>query len=318
MNQKFLNPEECDIESFMKAVINVLEASFGAEYRFDIRRQLKNNSTYLSGIIINRDGDAVSPTVYVDDFFRSFIANRDFSAVADSIVKCCRDAVENPKFDIDELKEARPEIRSKIFFKLINAEKNKELVENAPHRVFMDLAVTCHRYVKMDGDALGSVLITNELASQLDLTEAELYSLAVRNTPRLFPLVLRPMAEMLAMLAGVSVDELPQELRTSDCYPLYVISNTRYTSGACCMLYPEFTRIVAEKMDSDFFVLPSSIHELIVVSAETAPGALLTMVREVNSTQVPPEDFLSDNIYRFCRATGDFEMLISDGMSVAV
>ena len=313
MIQNNLIPEECDIETFINASVSVLKARLGSEYRFEIRRQMKNNSTFLSGIVIGKEGESVSPTVYVDDFYKSFLATKDFSKVAETLVKVCCEAVKHPGISLEELNADISEIKQCIYFRLINAEKNAELLRKVPHRMFLDCAVVYHRKVSIKGDSLGSILITDDIAEMLKLSEDELYMLAVRNTPRLFPVTVKPMYEMLAMLAGVSIEELPPELKASVEQPMFVVSNTKYTCGACCMLYPEFRRLAGNRLEGDFYILPSSIHELIIVPADAPVRELLAMVREVNSTQVPPEDFLSDNVYRFCHDTGDLEMILNEG-----
>lgn len=87
--------------------------------------------------------------------------------------------------------------------------------------------------------------------------------------------------------------------------PMYVITNKQNLYGAVCILYPDVLKDVAQKLDSDFYVLPSSVHETIAVPAENLDinhaSSLKAMVREVNQSELTPEEVLSDNVYYYCR-----------------
>lgn len=85
-----------------------------------------------------------------------------------------------------------------------------------------------------------------------------------------------------------------------------VLSNTKRLHGAVCMLYPGVLKEMADRMGGDFFILPSSVHETILLpdAGEGLNGALRQMIREVNSTKVAPEEVLSDTLYRYDRAMG--------------
>ena len=73
--------------------------------------------------------------------------------------------------------------------------------------------------------------------------------------------------------------------------------------GAAAMLYPRFLKDVAEKIGSDFYILPSSVHELIFVRAQKGCDVpeMVKTVREVNSDPalMCSEDFLSNSVYYY-------------------
>ena len=152
-------------------------------------------------------------------------------------------------------------------------------------------------------------MITNDLAKHFSLTEEELFSLAVKNTPRMFKLLIKPLCETLADLSGLPLEALPEEFQAGADFPLYVISNTRYTPGAACLLYPELRKRVEALIDGDFFIIPSSIHELILLPANKEPEFFISMLREVNESQVPKEDVLSDNLYHYDSRIGKYSYL---------
>ena len=85
--------------------------------------------------------------------------------------------------------------------------------------------------------------------------------------------------------------------------PMYVLSNKEKTMGAACILYDSILTLIGERLQDDFYILPSSIHECIVVpmNITTTKKELQEMVREINATQVIPEEVLSDEVYTYTR-----------------
>ncbi len=302
-------PKDCGIDHFVNALKDELSVLFGEGYTVTTRRQLKNNSVYLTGITVNKEGSEVAPSLYVDDYYKRFAHGMDLERIIRDLYETLKDAADKPGFDMEKVDCDPSQMREDIIFKLVNTERNKELLKMVPHRDFLDLSVTYHRFIAMGNKALGSVLITNELAKSYSFTEEELFELAQKNTPKFFSLLVRPLCDTLADLSGIPVASLPEEFRTGSEFPLYVISNTRYTNGASCLLYPGLKSKIASLIDGDFYIIPSSIHELILLPTGGDPDFFISMLREVNETQVPKEDVLSDNLYHYSAVTGEFSYL---------
>ena len=137
---------------------------------------------------------------------------------------------------------------------------------------------------------------------------AELFGLAKRNTARLFPWTCASMEEVLHEMAGQDVG--PEDTAVQDTslqeMLLKILSNTKRTHGAACMLYPGVLDSLASKEGHDLYILPSSVHEVILLPDIGIPSAteLRNMVREVNDTQVAPEEVLSYSLYRYRRTDG--------------
>ena len=158
--------------------------------------------------------------------------------------------------------------------------------------------------VKIDGEGIASTPIHNGLADTLGFTEEQMFKLAAENTKRLLPPVVKSMNDVMREIfmkdgmppeiADMMLGEMPPEQQ------MYVISNNKGINGAVSMLYEDGLHDLAEKLGSDLYIMPSSIHEVIAVSTDMGtPETLSEMVREVNGTQVSEEEQLSDHVYRF-------------------
>ena len=187
-------------------------------------------------------------------------------------------------------------VRDRICYRLVGRDRNRELLEDMPHVGFLDMAV-CFFYAYQDeAFGEGSIPVHNPHMEAWETDTAELLALARRNTRRLFPWECRTLEEVLDELDGPSVQE--------DGWiglPLRVLSNDRRAYGAACLLYPGVLEGIAEKEGCSLYILPSSIHEVILLpdDGEIVPDELKKMVAEVNRSYVAAEEVLTDSLYYF-------------------
>lgn len=82
---------------------------------------------------------------------------------------------------------------------------------------------------------------------------------------------------------------------------MYVLSNKSRVDGAACMLYPNLIQDFAEAIQSSFYIIPSSIHELLLLPTRHLEESqeIKSMIREINDTQVSAEEILSYSLYLY-------------------
>ena len=107
--------------------------------------------------------------------------------------------------------------------------------------------------------------------------------------------------DMLAEGMSPQEAEAMLEMMHADQVPLTVVTNEMKVNGASALFYPEVMDQLAEKIGGNFFILPSSVHESLVLPDDGSQsiGDLKAMVMEVNATQVDPVDRLSDDVYHY-------------------
>lgn len=258
----------------------------------------KTNRT-LDGMHIVDDPDGmhqVSPTIYINDMYDKYMQCADFEAVlnecAESMVAAYGEINKVGPIDLESAKD-------NIVFQLINTEQNKELLEMIPNRPYMDLSIIYRLLVKMDEDGIQSAVITNKLAEHLGFTEEQLMKLAVENTKRIFPPVVKTIEDVARELLPPGIADL-----MIDCIPkenlMWIISNERRINGAISMLYEDKLHKLALQLNDDLYILPSSTHEVIAVRASMGdPYEYAGMVAEINLTQVNLDERLSNQVYRY-------------------
>lgn len=187
---------------------------------------------------------------------------------------------------------------------LINTEQNQELLKDIPNRPFRDLSIVYRYMVGMEEDGIQTALVTDKLAEHMGMSEQEIYEAATVNTYRFFTPVVKTMNDVIRDmfisdgmepgLADMMVGEIPPE------NGMYVITNERGIHGAVSMLYEKELQKLAEQLDSDLYIMPSSVHEVIAVSSKMGdPYELAEMVAEINMTQVQLDERLSNQVYHY-------------------
>lgn len=184
----------------------------------------------------------------------------------------------------------------RIFYRLTSFIKEEVFDENTVSIPFLDAAITFHYLLNCQEKGISSFCITEGLMEEWELTAADLMRYAKQNTPRLFPAVIKPIEEILE--AG---EEEREETSGTGESEIYVLTNSIGTFGAAALLYPGVLRQFAEGKKADLYVLPSSVHEVILLprSAAVSVEQLDRLIQEMNDSQVPEEEILSDQVQCF-------------------
>lgn len=294
-------------QEFKQHIVTSLQQEFSSA-TISIQDIVKNNNTHLDGLTIFSEGCNISPTIYLNYYYSQYEKGRPFSEVYRDILKIYQE--NSPSINIDiSFFTVYSKVKSRIIFKLINYQRNRELLNRVPHFRFLDLAIVFHCLVKTDRTGTATILIQNHHLSFWDITKDDLYALAMANTPKLLQYDLRNMTDVLKeLLCGDN--RLPAELSSDDAFPMYMLSNRAKLNGSVCILYQNLLQDFASRLGSDLYILPSSIHEVLIIPADKSGSyeELSDMVREVNATQLSREEILSDHVYYFSRETGKITM----------
>ena len=297
------------MDVFAQVVKEAVEASLGDGYEVCIHEVLKNNDTHLTGLTIRTEESNVAPTIYLEESFERYKAgDAAVPVIVSEILSVYESHKTTMSFDASLVTDFSA-CKEKICYKLVNADRNRELLTDAPHIIVCDdLAVIFYILVSNDGEGTATITVRSNMSDLWGVDEDELFKIALLNTQRLFRGSVMSMASvMMDLLSDRMDDEYSSEffdmVVSEDMVPMYVCSNSQKVNGAGVILYKDLLKQFAEKTGSDFYILPSSIHEtlLVPVSDQMEVEALRSMVREVNATQVAPEEVLSDNVYIYRR-----------------
>lgn len=290
---------------FQEKVLNCIREKMGAGYKVDLHKVTKNNDVELMSIMIQEDNDnSAIPTIYLEDFYEQYCVNLTIEDIANQIIGIYRKYSGKINISIKEFEEFDG-LKNKIMLKLINYERNKENLKDMPHKRIMDLAIVCYVFWEDNGQRMTTTVRKSHL-ELWNIGEEELYEWAYRNTYNKELVEIRNIKKVIYdiyndMKSEDKLDKTP-EMETlenlEEAYPMYVLSNKYRTLGAIMMLNKEALNSIYEKIGRPAYILPSSIHEVIVVPKNNmSVEEMVNMVMQINENELDYMEVLSDNVY---------------------
>ena len=321
-------PEEYRVMNFMeiseKGMENMDYESFKKEFTEDIKEKLyemgygdvdikinnikKVNRDYEAMNVVP-EGGVMGVSFNLEEIFTKFEQSGDYDSVLKNTTSFVANGIDTaPKTDIDNLLNYE-EMKNKLSIEVISAEANKELLLNIPHDRIEDLAAVYRFVLKSESTGKASILVSNEMMQKMGITHEQLKNDALYNAPIIRPAVIKGMNEVIKEIMGKEAYELANGTGNVE-ESVYVATVPDKDSGAGVLSYQNFMDQAAERVGGDFFILPSSIHEILIVKddGEMKAELLRNMVQQINRTELMPEDKLSDNVYHYDSKEHIFEL----------
>ena len=299
-----------DLTNFAEVVKYEVEKMVGAGFKVKLNDVRKNNGIVLKGVTITENGNNIFPTVYLNDYYKNYKDGRmTIADAANGVVGTYHNNQISQSVDMRYFLNYE-KVSKQIVYKLINTERNKELLKDIPHVEFLDLSIVFQCMVSQAGFGMASILIHNAHQKLWEVSVEDLYQVAKENTQILLGHEIKSMSEVLC---GIMEEEGTEEsdedymLEMSDSVPMYVLTNKQKVNGAACMLYPDLIRQFSDRIGKNLFIIPSSVHELLLLPADHKDEAseIRCMIREINDTQVRVEEILSYSLYFYDRQKGE-------------
>ena len=301
-----------------------------------VRNVVKNNGVRRKALSFIVKEEKATPTIYLREFYEDYREGRYLDDICEEIIDIYKSGLKRFKTEIDmEDFTDYEKVKDQIFLKLINQEMNQALLKDVPWRPYLDLGIVYYVSVSAD-ECSASVLIHNEHLKHWGINEEELYEKARANTlEKRKPEILRMkdvIKDMIIERITGSTDILMEDVeyggKTKDeveemvneeierverqkPMEMFILTNDIKTNGAVCMIYPNVLKDFAEEQDVDLFVIPSSIHEVLLVPRKNGSAKRLNeILNEVNQTSLDSVEILSNKIYRYDREVD--QLIIED------
>ena len=261
------------VEMMRDEVLNVLTDAVNIE----IHHVRKNNNQTKVGLVISSKYYKAAPTIYMEEFYERYMKGTDMFTLVSMVLDVYRQSRGKEICDFNQIQHYEL-MKGKICFKLVNYKKNEDIFDEIPHKSFLDLAVIYYLVLAEDEECRASLQINHEIMGNWGIDLETLDQVAMENTQRLLG---------------------------TDCWQLsewmYVLSNHYKVAGASLIRYPEVMHSMYEQLGENYYILPSSIHEVILVPESNVMTRLdlENLVREVNEKEVEAEEILSYRVYYY-------------------
>lgn len=265
----------------------------------------KNNGTVRRGIILHEEGTNISPIIYLEEFFGQFQEGKTIKYIITEILRVYREVCFHKAWEERDVGRY-DEMKERIVYRLINREANEKLLEDMPYVPYLDLAIVFYVLLEVGEFGTAAMAVYREHLELWNITEKELFERAQANTRRLLPDEFQTIGAVIEELAMQDVSITKGEEEEF----MYVLSNSLRSCGAAAILYPGRLEAIGMYLKSNYYVLPSSVHEVIIISEEKALGkyTLAAIVKEMNETHVSREEVLSDHVYYYDRRKRELRM----------
>lgn len=287
-------------EKFVGIVKEEVEQLVGKDMRVELLTTKKNNGKEKIGLLLKEEGINVAPTIYLEDYYQIWKRGESISSIGKNIKQLHETLRYNQTLDVTQFHDYEL-IKPKLAIKLISLEKNSELLEDTPYIEYIDLAIVFYLFINMNEYGSSTMLIKNVHQELWGITLEQLHKDALENAeiilPSSFQTMHAVMQEMLYESEFTEWEDDDEKVKKNEF--MYVLSNKHRHFGAACILYKNELERIGDILKENYFILPSSIHEVIIVpfSKSLTEPELSEMVEEINRTQVLEEEVLSDHAY---------------------
>lgn len=286
-------------EAMKQQIQEALSKKLGGSFHVITQKVLKTN-VKLDGLIIMQEGKNLTPTIYLEPFYKDLENGTPLDDVVGSILQVYFRADIHPEhFDLTQISDFGY-VKDRLYVQLINRHSNVELLQNVPHALFLDdFAIVVRCTVEMLAEGSASFLVHNGHLDMWETDRETLLSHALQNTREIFGVELVNMRDLIREMIP---DEVSDGL--SDC-PIWVMTNNRKLAGAATALFDDVLKSFAEEHGS-FYVIFSSVHEVLLLPTpdDSDIDVITRMNQEVNKTQVDADEVLGTKAYFYHKDRG--------------
>ncbi|MBR2619765.1 MAG: hypothetical protein IKC98_02900 [Firmicutes bacterium] len=251
----------------------------------------KNNDITLTGLNFNRGEGVPSPNFYFEPAYEAYCDGHTVEELLENLAECAVNSWEI-EIPIDLETATYADIKDKLTYQVVDVLHNRGRLINCPHTMMgNDLALIYYIEVPQE-DGIMRALVSHGMMKDKGFEEATLKYDAKLNMEKIHEPVMLDMG-------NASVNLLEQEAESSG-RGLYMLTNKEFCCGASTMFYDGVKDRIAEVIKGDYYILPSSIHEVMIVPAEGANvSRLAEIIRDANETVVTPDEFLSNRLFSY-------------------
>lgn len=280
------------------AIATIIEEKTGLEAT---AQEVRKGDFIQIGVTVGAQGSTIKPNIYVDT-----MKELSDDEIADKVIEIYEKNKDNINWDVDEFLDYN-KVKQGLRLCIRPQTENKDDIK-VP---YLDLELYARYELPIDGDNHGSIVIKKDFLKKWDVTSETIIEDAKANTADKYAGDDMQNILMAMMFGGEfkemkPINNLISEISNDDggMMPMYVIGTFDKMWGASILYNQDIIAEIARQFEDDVAIIPSSIHELIVVPKSRMNGDISEMIQEVNANEVRPEERLGDHPYFYDRELG--------------
>ncbi|MCD7717463.1 MAG: DUF5688 family protein [Lachnospiraceae bacterium] len=318
-------------EEFVSKLKRAVGEKMGEGARVIVSSTEKINCPHQKSMVVKWPGKNTSVAISLEACYEEFQSGASLDDIAGQAATLYKRQDASGNTDLSFYSDYQ-RVRDMLVCRLVNYEINQRLLEDVPHIRFFDLAIVYYCELDWADFQSSGILVRNSHLSLWKITPEQLHAAALKNTRARHPVQFLSLPQLMEKMSkcGVLLPEMETQLTpeagtdseivpipefqpASEKAPLYILSNENQCFGAICICFPDVWRAVSGQIGGDFYALPSSLHECIIlpesICKEGEEGRLHEMVKEINENAVLPEEVLGDSVYRYYAKEQELRMV---------
>lgn len=296
-------------EQFVEDVKRTLYEKGITDVEITVNQVDKMNESY-EALTARHEENNVGVNFHLEDYFEAYADGVDYqNVVSRAVTNIEEHVIDLPAFDLNTISNYEM-VKERLSLEIVSAERNAKVLEYVPHKLLEDMAIVYRINLEFGGKENATVLVNNHLLEMYGISQEQLHVDAERNAAIIKPVIIRGMSDVMMELMGLEATELfgVQDMGVDEM--MYIATVPDKVKGAGVLAYDSFLDCAAEKLGGDFFVLPSSVHEILLVKddGKTTYEDLKETVLQVNATEIKPEEKLTDSVYHYDSKNHVFEL----------
>lgn len=283
------------------------------QYRFIFGKTAKNNTMLDSITILNNDknnnsDNRLAPTIYTQKLYEDYC---DFDLTIKDVIEKVKDTLlkamkKAPTNEVNILMDKLKDLEHNVYPMVCCTKTNADMLDSLIHREFLDLSIYYNVFTILKDGSSAKIRLSKDMLDTFNVTEEQLYAWSIKNLTEKNNYAMGMFNQMKMLMFELQDDVSLRKYSEND--EMIVVTNEEIINGANNILNTKFLNEIANNINSDFYILPSSIHEIILVPTKFADKFdgledILNMVKDINETKVETEDRLSDTLYMYTRDT---------------
>lgn len=280
---------------------------------------IKHNDVSLTAICLTPADSTIGTNYYLEDLFRQYEAGSTLMEIATNILNHNKNnslltdtSIIGPF--ISHL-SSYDYIKNHLSIRLLNFNNNRKYLADKVFKPFLELndtfefALSLCLHIPESTEEHGIIAVTHQLRKMWsDVTDEELFETALINTESYCGCKISSMLEVLTNLtkeADVKESDVLDAINNISSEPtMFVMTNNISLHGATTILYRTKLKSFANEKECDFYVIPSSIHEIILIpdDGNVDTKEIEKIIAEVNRTAVSKSEFLSNQLLYYSRS----------------
>lgn len=297
-----------DYQQFLFTITAGLQSAYSADEKVTVQTTEQKHTAKIKTVSLYHRGKRTTPLIYMAPFYRMYQHGYSMESIQNELKNVLDMVTENETIK-GEVFTDFASASACLGVRLISYQKNQEFLKLVPHRRILDFAVVYQlvfEETKEADEMMGAAVIYHDHCRIWEVTEDILFQAALSSMTRRFP----PALNSVEALIGV-----PEFAHPSDFPHLFALTNNRAFFGSSVLLYPGVLRQAAKRLGGAYYILPSSVHEVLLIAKENEdegvnPMHLRAIVEEVNLTDAVSTEFLSNHVYAYDPKTDEISVVV--------